>query len=522
MILKALLTQSDSYRHSSQQKPSPQSPVQAVVAPQTILTPQITQENQYTSYQHDPVGYAKDILGVSWWHQQRQIAEALLRPPHRVLVKASHKVGKTHLAGGLVNWWFDSFKPGITLTTAPTDRQVRDLLWKEVRRQRGQRGGFRGPKMPRLELSEDHFAHGFTARDGDAFQGHHSRSTFIVFDEAVGVDSVFWETAESMFNQGSAWLAIFNPTDTSSQAYIEETTGNWTVISISVLDHPNIAAELAGLPPPYPAAMRLSRLETLLDKWCHPVAGKIRATDIEWPPGSGQWLRPGPIAEARLLGRWPSQATYNVWSDAAWQAADLLLLPEPDRACEIGCDVARYGDDFTAIHVRRGAVSLHHESANGWNTSETAGRLKQLARQYGRHCGLDGRDLLIKIDDDGVGGGVVDKRDDDNGDSYNFVGLSAASNAFEWEDYPNRRSELWFDVAKRAKEGRLSLVRLDAATRQELRRQAMAPTWKLDSSGRRVVEPKEKTKDRLKRSPDDMDALNIAYAPVMTNLLDFI
>lgn len=446
---------------------------------------------------------------MRWWHKQIEIAESLLRPPYRTLVKACHKVGKTHLGGGLVNWWYDSHDPGLVLTTAPTDRQVRDLLWKEVRTQRGRRGGFPGPKMPRLESSAEHFAHGFTARDGDSFQGNHSARTLMIFDEAVGVAPVFWETAESMFNEGGAWLAIFNPTDTSSQAYAEELSGGWHVISLSILEHPNITAELAGLPPPYPAAMRLSRLETLLRKWCRPVNGTPRASDIEWPPKSGQYLRPGPIAEARLLGRWPSQATDNVWSDGAWQAAERLILPEPeDVPCEIGCDVARFGDDFTVIHVRRGPVSLHHESANGWSTTETAGRLKELAREYGRHCGVDGRQICVKVDDDGVGGGVVDQAED-----FTFIGLSGASTAIESEGYPNRRSELWFSVAERAERGELSLARLDADTRREMRRQAMAPIWKLDSAGRRVVEPKQDTKKRIKRSPDDMDGLNLAYAP---------
>jgi hypothetical protein len=40
----------------------------------------------------------------------------------------------------------------------------------------------------------------------------------------------------------------------------------------------------------------------------------------------------------------------------------------------------------------------------------------------------------------------------------------------------------------------------------------LAPTWRLDSQGRRVVEAKERTKSRLSRSPDDMDALNLAYS----------
>lgn len=465
--------------------------------------------SEVASYATDPCGYAANVLGVSWWHKQQEIANALLTPPYRVLVKACQNVGKTHLGGGLVNWWFDSFDPGLTLTTAPTDRQVQDLLWKEVRGQRGQRGGFPGPRMSRLESAPDHFAHGFTARDGDAFQGHHAEHILIVFDEAVGVAPIFWEAAESMFaGEGHAWLAIFNPTDTSSQAYLEELTGNWHVVSLSALEHPNVLAELRGLPAPYPSAVRLGRLNEQIKSWCTPVNGIPKRTDIEWPPGSGQHLRPGPIAEARLLGRWPSQATNGVWSDGAWQAAEACMLPEPDEPIEIGCDVARFGDDFTSIHVRRGPCSLHHESANGWATDETAGRLKALANQWAQHSKQEPRDVLVKIDDDGVGGGVVDQAD-----GYNFIGISGAAKAIDTEGYPNRRSELWFALSDRATEGNLSLARLPADILRELRRQAMAPTWKLDAQGRRVVEPKDDTKKRIKRSPDDLDAMDLAYAP---------
>jgi len=470
----------------------------------------LLQEQERRHYRIDPFGYARDVLGVDWWAKQQEIAEALLKPPYRVLVKASQNIGKTHLGGGLVNFWYDSHDPGIVLTTAPTDRQVHDLLWKEVRMQRGQRGGFPGPQVARLESSPDHFAHGFTARDGNAFQGHHAEHMLIVFDEAVGIAPTFWEAAEGMFaGEGHAWLAIFNPTDTSSQAYAEELSGNWHSISVSALEHPNITAELRGERPPFPAALRLARLEVLLKAWTSPVAGAHRQTDIEWPPSSGTWLRPGPLAEARLLGRWPSQATNSVWADGVWQACETANLAEPkDEPPEIGCDVARFGDDFTSIHVRCGPVSLHHETANGWGTDETAGRLKQLADWWGKRAGMDPRKVLIKIDDDGVGGGVTDQKA-----GYNFVGLLGAQRAFDEEGYPNRRSEMWFSTAERAADGRLDLSRINADTRRELRRQALAPLWQVDSQGRRVVEPKDKTKSRIKRSPDDMDALNISYSP---------
>jgi hypothetical protein len=478
------------------------------------LIPEPRRRAPMTRYAGDPCAYAREVLGVTWWAKQEEIARLLCQPPYKVLVKACHTVGKTFLAAGLVNWWYDSYDPSLVLTTAPTDRQVRDLLWKEVRIQRRGRGGFAGPKMPRLESSPDHFAHGFTARDGDAFQGHHGPHVLIVFDEAVGVEPIFWETAESMFaGEGHAMLAIFNPTDISSQAYVAERTGNWHVVSMSSLEHPNIAAEHAGQPPPFPSAVRLARLDELIRKWCTAIDGTDTAPgDVEWPLISEQWWRPGPVAESRLLGRWPSQAVNSVWSEAVWDAAEKRVIAEPQKVpVEVGCDVARFGDDFTSIHVRRGPVSLHHESHNGWSTGQTAGRLKVLCGEFGRRSGVDPKTIQVKVDDDGVGGGVVDQRE-----GWCFLPVSAAAKPWDEEGYPNRRSELWFAVAELGGEGRLSLAQLPAAVRSELRRQALSPVYTLDNKGRRVVEKKQDTKDRLGRSPDDMDAMNLAYAFVGT------
>src|SRR5262249_34582480 len=126
------------------------------------------------AYPADPLGYAREILGVTWWAKQQEVARAVLEHP-RVFVKASHGVGKTHLAGGLVSWHFDSFFPSVTLTTAPTSAQVNDLTWKEVRLQRKGRGML--PKAPRIEgrfpngtVNPAHLAAGYTANDAESFQ----------------------------------------------------------------------------------------------------------------------------------------------------------------------------------------------------------------------------------------------------------------------------------------------------------------------------------------------------------------
>ena len=107
-----------------------------------------------------------------------------------------------------------------------------------------------------------------------------------------------------------------------------------------------------------------------------------------------------------------------------------------------------------------------------------------------------------------VGGGVVDNL---KALGYWAIGIGAGTVALDRERYRLRRSELWFDVAERAGEGRIDLSLLDTESRDNLRRQLMAPQWKM-RGGKREVEDKDETKKRIKRSPDDADAFNLAYA----------
>ena len=163
-----------------------------------------------------------------------------------------------------------------------------------------------------------------------------------IFDECEGIDSGYWTTAKSMFKPelGNAWLVIGNPTTTTSQAYLEEQAadreGNpsWRKFTLSALDHPNIAAGLNRQPAPIPQAVSLAQLEQWIHDWCEPIhSEEQKEGDFEFPPDSGEWYRPGPIGESRILGRRPSQGTYGVWSEALWNLAETNLPPWPPGDC---------------------------------------------------------------------------------------------------------------------------------------------------------------------------------------------
>ena len=491
----------------------------------------------------NPIDYAERILHVSLTPDQQSISRAILEPPYKVMVDSAHSVGKTFLAAVLVNWWYDYYNPGIVLTTSPNETSVKDVLWGEIRLQRSRArflgapipDDFAGSAAPVLQSAPNHWAKGLVASKGGSFQGRHTEHILIVFDEHDDIDPMYWVTSRSMVRPqaGNAWFVIGNPVSTTSQAYLEQSLTDskgkpvWKVFQLSALTHPNVLDGLSGRPPSIPEAVTCEQVDSWVREYgCDPVAaGEVCTTDFQW---RGVWYRPGPEAEARILGRRPSQGTYGVWSEVLWQST---LVPSnayrvhPWRLPQIGCDVAYMGDDYTAIHIQWANVSLWHETHNGWSAVQTAARLRELALEWGlrwaeanvpRNLGPIndvgreyGHKIPIFVDD--VHGGGVTSICQANG--LNAIVTNAAEVSRQPFLYPNKRSELWFCVAELARGGLVSFAALPGHVLQRLRSQAMAPTWKPNGAGQRVVEEKLKTKEKIGRSPDDMDAVNLAYVP---------
>lgn len=251
-----------------------------------------------TGYRDNPIGYVHEVLKIEYLTpEQEAILKHLLKPPGRVLVPSGHSTGKTMLAGAAINWWYDTRNPGAVYTLGPKHESLKDTVWAEVRLQRMRAGlsmDFIGPAAPEMRSAPNHWAKGLTAAKDAALTGRHLPDMLFVLEEAAGIDPAFWEVIQTMFDHsmGHAWLAIFNPTETNSQAYIEDQRATdphgkirWHRFRLSVMEHPNVKSELAGGPRIIPHAVSLEMVNEMVSEWTSQVSEVDReATDFQWPP----------------------------------------------------------------------------------------------------------------------------------------------------------------------------------------------------------------------------------------------
>ena len=478
----------------------------------------------FSIYRYDPVRYAREIHKLEVTPQQVSILEGLIEPPFRVFARSANTQGKSFIAALAVNWWYDTRNPSIAITTAPTQAQVEEILWGEIRgmRTKAGLGGFKSAVAPRLYDSPNHWARGYTANTGTSFHGRHNECVLIVVDEAIGVGPEFFPAAESMLNgKEYAFLLLYNPTDGTSHIRRMEENGKNKVVQLSALEHPNVIAEMRNEPAPFPAAVHLQWVEDFIVQYGDPILegshDPLRDVEIgkrlvngEWT--KGKWYRPTGEVEARVLGRWPTHSEMAVWSEYAWQMACSSRLV-PSGRLQVGVDVALDGPDKSAFAVRRGGVLLHVETHQGWKPEQTHNRAKELAWEFAKRGNENPREVPIVVDDIGCGSKVMAC----HSDGYNFIGYTVSEVANDDYHYPNKRSEIAFRLSEHARDGGIYFgdPYLPKATVDELKNQFLSMRYRFSPQCiKRIVLPKPEQKKLLGKSPDEADAVMLAYASV--------
>ena len=198
--------------------------------------------NQIRKARNDPVWFARNILAAKPWKKQREILNALTEHDY-IAVRSCNGSGKSHAAAIATLWWLMAHQDATVITTAPSERQVRQILWREIRSlYLRNKETIQGKiTQTRLDISPRRFAIGFTAKSDAQFQGFHSPNLLAIVDEASGVKEKIYDAVLScLTSSNSKLLLIGNPASLAGTFYdaFHEKRNLWHNIHISALETP--------------------------------------------------------------------------------------------------------------------------------------------------------------------------------------------------------------------------------------------------------------------------------------------
>lgn len=428
-----------------------------------------------------PAKFAEEALGVEpdeWqWEASRLLVER-----RKLSVRSGHGVGKSTFMAWCILWFCICYFPCKVPATAPTGHQLDDVLWAELakwHRVLSERlpalggefewssGSFKLKSNP-----SESFAVARTSRPEkpEALQGFHSENILFLIDEASGVADNVFEVAEGALSTDGAYVVMAaNPTRQSGYFFDS---------------HHKMRADWATLHVNGENCSRVSKAY---------VASMAKKYGTQ-----------SSIYKVRVKGDFAAAAD-GVIALELCEAAKIREVALKDKAPIIwGVDVARFGDDSTALAKRQGNWQL--EKAREWygkDTMQTAGLIKA----EWDATAPDQRPVSINIDVIGVGAGVVDRLAELGLPVYGVnVAEAAATNAGETQ-YSRLRDELWF-------KGREWLAALDCKLLDDddLIGELTTPKYSILSNGDIKVESKQEMKARGVKSPNLADAWLLTFA----------
>ncbi len=475
----------------------------------------------------DPVtldlpSFAEKLLDVQCWQKMREIFDLVERGERKILVRSCNGAGKTTALAAICNWYFTHYDDSIVLTTASSWIQVRRNLWGEIRRQ-ARKGRLyldkdiiRGPTS--VQASDKHFMIGISPNIPENAMGFHAPHMLIAVDEATGIDhEIVTALLGNLSSTNSQIVMICNPIDKDSYPYEAERSGEWKVVSISAFDHPNVVENCEVIP----GAVTREWIEDSVRAWSFEVtpdaSEPLTTLQIPW---TDKWYRSNAPVQARILGEWAQLES------AGFIPIELIernvrktpsLFGEPHhqpssdtrpRMRVMGVDISRgVGRDATIYAyfdvVPDGPdVQRQFLRTYGDDLMRTADRIRT---EY-ENAKAQGIELVIALDDTGLGGGVSDrlKRIDIPFFPVNFC--QRPHGFIRGKDIANAKAEMFFILHDELLEGKIQIVDLPRF-HQEL------SSIRLDVSKTSTaykMEDKEETRKRLHRSPDYADATALA------------
>ncbi len=203
----------------------------------------------FTQYANDPVGFLTDVLGDAGapYSKQAQMLEALV-DHRRVSVVGANGSGKDWTAGRAVLWWLETRPESKAVVMGPTQRQVEEIVWQEMREAYAGAEGRLSGRMFRsaYRIDEQRFALGFSTNNALNIQGFHSEQLLVVVTEAHAMPQLHMDAIKRL--QPDRLLLVGNARSLDGEFYASHHAKRnlYRRIAISAFDTPNFTGEDGG------------------------------------------------------------------------------------------------------------------------------------------------------------------------------------------------------------------------------------------------------------------------------------
>lgn len=450
-----------------------------------------------TEYANDPVGFCRDILGIDLWEKQVEIMESVRDNP-RTSVAACYASGKTFTAACLCLWWIYTRRPAMVITTAPTGRQVKTLLWREIRKlYRKAKRRLPGRLLQtQLQLADDWWGMGFASDAPNSVAGlHESANVLFIEDEAAGMESEVVEGFEGITaSEGSRHLKIGNPICSSGPFFDShkhpEESKRWFLITIDAEQTPNFREGRPVVPglvtKDWVEDKRHRWLERgLLHLWETKVKGKFYVTGRE-KVCPEEWV---------------------IAAQARWDSADT------SGRRVLGVDVAGGGQDSTICALREGQ-RVRCLAEGEWQTEDLMEQARNVVALAIEHD-VD----TIVIDRTGLGQGVWSRVKElkDEGklpDDVRVIGVQLTKSPREKEIFGWASDEIQWWLREAICPTGKELLAIDPSDK-ELGEQLSYRCWfKRDRDQKIVCDSKKEMRRHGLSSPDRADAVSLTTIKV--------
>lgn len=432
-------------------------------------------KQKFRVWRNSPLAFVEDCIQVTPSTQQKQLLLSFAKHK-RTTIRSGHGTGKDASASWIIIWFLVTRLNAKVICTAPTARQLSDILWSEVSKWLRQSTVTDEFVIQKDKIYCKHNPKEWWARavsvsaksskeeQAETLAGFHGDHMLIVCDEASGIpDPVYIPLEGAMTQEDNRCLMIGNMTKTSGYFYDthfhSEISKAWNKFHWDSRESENVSKEMIDY-------FRMKYGED----------SSVFAVRVAGNP---------PHADSDKL----------IPLDWAIQCIDNEVAVSDEDPLYFGVDVARYGSDDSVVLPRKGFKIYPWDTYHHLNTIALGGEILK----KGMEMGASG----VAIDEIGVGAGVCDwlmlHR------TLPTFGINVANSSSDITKYNKLRDELWVKVKENCMKGRYSFP--GGKLGDELCNELASVGYDFNNHGGIVVNSKKFLKSKGIASPNIADAL---------------